>query len=270
MAKHRRTWNERKYDRYIKDGRGQGTLSAYKPWITINDFASQGNVSRVHGMTTGRIHHLLSNHELRYFYLLDWSEEVCDIREQYPLIELDTVIEIAEKAGIRYPFDGTSGFPYVLTSDFLITTRTGEVARTIKAKKELEKSRVREKLEIERRYWTQKGVDWKIVTEDQINHQKARSIEWLLQAAYWELGLKDEGTRNEGLSYFEDMYVSSDYTVAELILMVEDEFDLQPGSGINLYKYLVLTKRIDFPMDSHVNTFASRITTDQTEDRAYE
>lgn len=99
MAKRHRTWNEQKYRRYIKEGRGQGTLSAYKPWIMIHDFPSLGRVSRVFGNTMGRIHHLLSNMELSYFYILDWSDKVCDIREQYPLFNIAAVLEIADKAG---------------------------------------------------------------------------------------------------------------------------------------------------------------------------
>lgn len=46
MAKRHRTWNEQKYWRYIKEGRCQGTLSAYKPWIVIHDVPSLGMVSR--------------------------------------------------------------------------------------------------------------------------------------------------------------------------------------------------------------------------------
>ena len=70
----------------------------------------------------GSIHHLLSNVELSYFYILDWSDKVYDIREQYPLLDIATVLEIADKVGIRYPFDNVSGFPYILTSDVLIAT----------------------------------------------------------------------------------------------------------------------------------------------------
>lgn len=69
--------------------------------------------------------------ELSYFYLFDWSDNVYDIREQYPILEMPDVIEIADKAGIRYPFDNVSGFTYVLTSDFLITTLKGEIVRSL-------------------------------------------------------------------------------------------------------------------------------------------
>jgi len=88
--------------------------------------------------------------EIPYFYILDWSDKVCDIREQYLLLDMVVVLEIADKVGIHYPFDNMSGFQNVLTSDFLITTPYGEMVRSIIKKKELDKLRVSQKLEIER------------------------------------------------------------------------------------------------------------------------
>ncbi len=98
MAKYKRVWNENQYRKYLAEGRGQGVLKNYKPWIQIQDFPSRGIVSRVKGRKTGRVHHLMSNLELEYFYLLDWSEKTQDIREQYPLEDLTTAISIAETA----------------------------------------------------------------------------------------------------------------------------------------------------------------------------
>ena len=182
MAKRRRKWDASIYQRYISEGRGQGNGAEYKPWITIQNFASRGMVSRIKGQTTGRIHHLMSNYETSLFYLLDWSDNVTDIREQYPLLNLPDVVEIAEKAQIRYPFDPKSGFPYVLTSDFCIETLNGTEAIAVKASAELTKPRVCEKLEIERRYWASQNIKWRIITEREINMTKARNIEWLAQA----------------------------------------------------------------------------------------
>ncbi len=41
-------------------------------------------------MTTGRVHHLLSDIEFRSFLLFDWAEDVVDIREQFPLDRVAT------------------------------------------------------------------------------------------------------------------------------------------------------------------------------------
>ena len=145
MAKCTRTWNENVYRRYIREGRGQGTGADYKPWLTVRDFPSLGVVSRVKGQKTGRIYHLMSTNETSLFYSLDWSDDVLDIREQYPLLNLAEVIGIAEKARLRYPYDNKSGFPYVMTSDFFVETTSGVVVLSVKPSSELEKPRVLEK-----------------------------------------------------------------------------------------------------------------------------
>ena len=149
-------------------------------------------------MTTGRIHHLLSNQELWYFYLLDWSEKTIDIREQFPLSELKDAIKIADRLGIRYPYDRKSGFPYVLTTDFLITTGQGTVARSVKLAKDLDNPRVCEKLEIERQYWKNQGIEWRLVTENEISRVKARNIEWLFSGSPLEEIICEDGKKKPG------------------------------------------------------------------------
>ena len=176
MAKHRRRWNQCVYEKYLAEGRGQGEGKNYKPWIRVQDFASTGTVSRIYSSKTERVHHLLSNNERYYFYLLEWSDQVIDIREQFPLSDIQMAMDIAAGAGIKYPKDNSNGFPYVMTCDFMVTTQNGFHARTVKQAAELNNTRTIEKLEIERRYWKRLGVDWKIVTENDIPVQKAREI----------------------------------------------------------------------------------------------
>ena len=179
MAKHRAAWNCRRYHKLVNEGCGLGIGSDYKPWITIHDPASKGIVSRVLGRTTGRIHHLLSKNETAFFYILDASEKAIDIREQFPLLPVTETAEIAERLGIRHPRDPVSKYPYVMTTDFVITTQQGNVARSVKLSSELKKTRVQEKLEIERAYWEKRDIEWRIVTEKEIDYQKSRNLEWV-------------------------------------------------------------------------------------------
>jgi hypothetical protein len=51
----------------------------YKPWIAIQDFTSRGRVSRSPGWKSDRVHHFMSDWELRFFYILESSTVVHDI-----------------------------------------------------------------------------------------------------------------------------------------------------------------------------------------------
>jgi hypothetical protein len=257
MAKRRRKWDATVYQRYIREGRGQGSGENYKPWITIQDFASRGMVSRIKGRTTGRIHHLLSNYETNLFFLLDWSDNITDIREQYPLSNLSDIITIAERAQIRYPFDPVSGFPYVLTSDFCVETPCGTEAISVKLSSELIKPRVREKLEIERRYWLSQGIEWRIVTENEIDVAKSRKIEWLAQAR----NLSDFGMnadmQNKCIAFFAAYYPLCIESLESLFKEIEQRFGLSAGMGLNIYKHLAYHKQIHIDIDAPIKALAA-------------
>ena len=259
MAKHRRIWNASVYEKYMREGLGSGCGSNYTPWIRIQDFSSRGIASRVKGVTTGRVHHLMSNNELAYFYILDWSDMVTDIREQYPLSDLELAVRIASQAGIRYPVDRVSGYPFVMTCDFMITTIDGIKARTIKMTSELNNTRTLEKLEIERRYWLKQGIDWKIVTEREISSQKAKNIEWL----YTALGIEDLLCESEDVVKARDLLLRllrrDEYSIFEATQAIEREYMLISGMGMQLFKQLVLSRKIDVNLNEPLNITAKGI-----------
>jgi len=253
MAKHRRTWNNVTFNKHLREGRGQGVGAEYVPWLCIQDFPSLGIVSRVYGATTGRIHHLMSNLELSLFYLLDWSDNVIDIREQYPLLDLANAIEIAENAKIRYPYDTKNSFPYVLTSDFYVETIQGAMIMSVKPSSELGNPRVREKLEIERRYWVARGIEWSVMTENEINTIKARNIEWLSQARDLSVFGLCATTQDACINFFLEAYEVASCSLCSLFSAIEKEFGLVSGMGLNIYKHLAYWKQICFNVDKKVD-----------------
>ena len=239
MGKNRRKWSEKQYQRFIKDGRGQGTGADYVPWIKIHDFPSNGVCSRIRGRTTGRIHHLLSRNESAYFYLLDCSEKVSDIREQFPLRLQDT-LDIARSLGIRHPWDYSSSFPIVMTTDFLITTPDGLLARTVKETDALSDTRILEKFAIEHAYWKRHAVDWKVVTEKQIDFEKSRNLQWLYYGQPLDELVPDSRKHDCVLAAFLDLYETSGLPLPDAIEVIETCHSLPPGSGIAVFKKLII------------------------------
>lgn len=258
MSKHSRVWNQSVFEKYLREGRGRGDGPDYAPWIRIQDFASNGVVSRVKGRKTGRIHHLMSNNELAYFYLLDWSDSVIDIREQFPLLDLECAMKVAAQAGIKYPTDRASGYPYVMTCDFLITTAHGLKARTVKLSSELASARTVEKLEIERRYWAVNEVDWKLVTENEISYLKAKNIEWIYAAQEFEVLQTESDTLSNAKDMIRRLFYSNEFSIIEIVKVVEDEFHLGRGIGLILFKSLVLGKDICVDLSKRINLNAKK------------
>lgn len=258
LAKRRRTWSEEKIKRYIKEGRGIGTGRAYKPWINNQSFPSEGRTSRISGWKTHRVHHLASDNETRYFYLLEWSDIVIDIREQYPLIAYDETVNISKNLGIKHPRDSESGVPYVLSTDFLVTIKVNGkesyLARTIKPASILDEPRVIEKFEIERRYWEKRKVDWAIVTERDIPIELARNIEWV-HASY---NLEDSYELSKEqikiiAALIKEKAMNSDLTFIEIADHIDSEMNLDKGTGLSIIKHLLAKKEILIDMHKKIN-----------------
>ena len=182
---------QKQIDKRIKEGRGQGSGQDYKPFIYTHEVSSEGRVHRVPGYNSKRIHHLLSDLELAVFLLLDWQEDVVDVREQFPMIVEDTK-RISIEAGL--PHQKHNGVYQVLTSDFVVDTHDRQRPRfALQAKyaDDLTKTTTIERLELERRYWEQKDVPWYIITDKEIPKTVFNNIQWLYPAQQREVNNQD-------------------------------------------------------------------------------
>ncbi len=249
MVKSRRDWTEEKLDRYMKEGRGHGKGQDYKPWIEISDFSSSGRVSRDLGWKTNRVHYLMSDGETRLFYLFEWSDRIIDIREQFPLLDRELCFKIAEDMGVEYPKDPKSGAPYILTTDFMLTvTREGnrvDEARTFKPSKSLNDKRTALKLEIERRYYASKGVNWRIVTEKDLPTLMIKNITWI-HSAYKLEG--NQEINKEDLHHISTILRSKleqdTSTVSKVVNNLDVEMNVGLGTSLYLFRHLVANKLI--------------------------
>lgn len=259
MGKRKYNWDWNTYHSRLKEGRGQGTLQDYLPWLTIHDLASLGVVSRVMGRTTGRVHHLLSGLETSFFYILDASELTLDIREQYPLLFLEDTLRIADEMRIRHPRDNISKYPIVFTSDFVVTTADRIKVLSVKPSSELEKQRTREKLAVEHRYWEEKGIEWRLVTEKSIDFQKARNLEWINRSWDFYERVPEGRDPDEVLDAFQHIFEHGYDSVSCIAEKIENRFKLEPGFGITAYQHLLLKKRINMDLSSPPDLVTPRV-----------
>lgn len=274
MAKRNSIWNIQKLNAYIKEGRGQGELEKYKPWTTIHDFSSMGRATRIKGWKTNRIHHLQSDIMLKYFYLLEWENNVIDIRESFPLIDLYDEIGDNEDLEFNLFRDKQTDEPYVLTTSFLITInkegKKSYIARSTKNSYELEKKISIEKLEIERRYWNKKKIDWAVVTEKEILNEKSKNIEWVHSSlfGYKDISLDENEFNMLCRDFIKELINTNDVTVREVIIKFENNYRGRFGIGIFILKYLIankillidINKKID--LDINCSSFIKDISSD--------
>ncbi|MCA9182916.1 MAG: Tn7 transposase TnsA N-terminal domain-containing protein [Planctomycetales bacterium] len=249
MARRAGPIDEATIQKWMREGRGAGAFETYRPWLETYDVPSSGRRHRLPSLKPpGRLVHLLSDLELANFLVNEFRTTVVDLREQFPLDRVASH-EIALRAGIRHPVTSL-GTPHVMTTDLLVLTRSNGVsafeAIAVKPSSMLENARVIEKLEIERRYWNERDVSWRIFTEEHFHptavHHLA-SIRQFWDAAYFRECLGD--IFDELVEELMDLVEQrADELVQETAERLGDCFSIRPQLIADIVKHLLARQLI--------------------------
>ncbi|HML31961.1 TnsA endonuclease N-terminal domain-containing protein [Sporomusa sphaeroides] len=232
-------------EKKLSAGYGSGRGINYKPFIKVQNIASSTTVSRIRGLKVKRIYHLFSFLEVACFYIMDSKKLVLDIREQVPLITLSSTLEIATRLKIVHPglYRGGKN-PQMMTTDFLVDVmeegRLRLVALCVKPSGLLSDKRVKEKLEIERFYWLERGIDWRIVTEKEIPLDLIKNLQWLYSARNWYS--VEPPYQAELITYVEQPLIEAlknNLPFSIIALAMDKKLVLKPGTCLDVFRYLV-------------------------------
>ena len=173
-------WDEKKIEEFQQDGCGLGEGANYKPWIRVEQVASEGRARRAHSLKTGRMHHFLSDGEAKLFYGAEWDDSVLDIREQFPLPREETQ-RVAEQLRIAHPHYVDTKVPMVMTADFLLTIQSASgkelVAFNVKVDSAAEDEITMAKLEIQRAFFAENGIKHHLIFGSRMPKQVMANIE---------------------------------------------------------------------------------------------
>ncbi|WP_339060576.1 TnsA endonuclease N-terminal domain-containing protein [Tepidibacillus marianensis] len=250
MPKRETGWTEQKIAKYYKEGRGAGELTSYKPWLTVQDVPSRGRSHRPKGWKTSRIHQLLSDLEFNYFCILEWADDVVDIREQFPL-NREVTLNIADTKAIKHPVDIKTKTPIVMTTDFLVTVRREDkllnMARTVKYAEELNSERQIEKFEIERAYWEEQGINWGIVTEKELHATTVENIKWFRKSFF------EETEQEEIINNLLYTLSEEDKTILKVLTEFDINYKLEKGSALSMFKWMLAKKIIKIDIKEEID-----------------
>ncbi|MCP8348673.1 transposase [Pseudomonas sp. FBF18] len=253
----RRFASKQDIERHIANGFGAGAGASYVPWLRVQDVPSRGRSHKIQGVKIDRIHHFLSDLERAFFLVCEFSEDVVDIREQYPLLQVESTQAIARAIGVRYPrYKGTT-LPLVMTTDFLLTVKqpNGDfrsVARTIKYQQDLvgeDSVRTLEKLEIERRFWMSQDVDWSIVTEELFTPNLIKNLGLLRQYARLPRPLMSSSLHSDFLEILEASKAYP-WLTSESLRKIATRLSIPYTEARDMFFHLIWSKMIQVDLSS--------------------
>lgn len=165
----------------VKRRRGVGSGALYVPWLKVRDVPSKGTSAIIRGVPTGRPHHLLSELEAIYFFLVERQASTVDIREQWPILDFDRTLELCERFGVRHA--ARNGYPEPFTIDLLITERVnGELrhrAASVKSPEDARDPLVRLRLAVEHAWCQERGIPWTLVDTTQFDKTMLETLRFM-------------------------------------------------------------------------------------------
>jgi len=178
-------WSEDTISRLQNEGRGKGRGPTYSPWVYVTDFYSTGRTHEPFSHKFGRQHQLLSDGEWWMFLLLEWMQDVGDVREQYPLPRNITQ-EIAHQLGIHHQCYPGTHVPLVMTLDFLATRliegKDRLEAYSVKTEAELEDPAQIEHLEVARATCQGMDIPHHLIISERLPKVRLKNLDWIRDA----------------------------------------------------------------------------------------
>ncbi len=213
----------------------------YVPFLGIRDVPSDGQRLREYSWTVGRVHHMMSKLEAKFFYLIDSNPLVLDIREQYPLLPIQEVEQIADSLEVKYTLNKVD---HVYTTDFLLALESGPVAIHVKPSEKLKTKRTLEKLAVERYYWDRRGVPFYVVTEQDISEEIVKSIkQYHKYRDPQSLSLPNSRIEIIGIRVGHLLQQEDGHPAHIICTHVDKELELDCGTTLSVVKHFIASGR---------------------------
>ena len=223
--------------------------------LRVTTFSSKGRVTRIQSNKSidNRIIHLQSDNQLRAFLLFEWSDKIKKIQVNYQLDDLLEVVDNKEDLRFDKFMYKESGKFYKLHTNFLLTLIEGgeevNIAIAVKNTSELKRKITIEKLEIERRYWSYKSINFKIITEKELNRAFCKNILWVRDTLQQD-GIENKESVSEKLYWI--LKANKNINVDQALKLFEADNDMEQGVGLYLLRFLIATKRIKVNMKEKI------------------
>ena len=185
-------------------------------------------------------------------------KDVIDYIEGEPYVGVVPVEPGITNSDVKNP---ETGEDIVMTTDFLVTISSEDgpknVARTIKSKEDLLAKRIIEKFEIERVYWEKRGIDWGIVTDQEIDKNIAHNISFI--QSYKEIHNVDVFNDMDAIEIQDMVYefikriIDNERSVRCIATEFDKDMSLKSGCGLSIYKYLIINKIIQIDLSQKID-----------------
>ena len=264
-----------KIDQYLERREFEGK---YIPYKTARQFSSQGNASSEQLGPDAVCHEYFSDLERRFGIALAYLKNVSAVKTQYPLLDVYSTLNIASRLNIPHPRfapksgqvkDENKGYQAaIMTTDFffqyadVLTGDIKKVAVSLKYDNDVDIQdgenrvigRTRDKLEIERAYWTEiKKIEYRLITSSHWSVSPVFTKNIDTARRFRKLEIPHSILRASQICFLEELQRSPVYRLADLIHKVSRRTVISFEKTYAIFWYLVWRKGLQLDLFKPLN-----------------
>jgi hypothetical protein len=205
------------------------------------------------------VHHLFSELEVIYCYLQERRRTVVDIRESWPVFDIDSTLRIC--AEFRVPHAYAGPFPAPFTLDFLITEQIGDQlidrAASINTSEEACNPDVQRTLAVQHRWCELQSVRWTLVDTSRFTKTMLETLR-ALRGWFRHRHSPDRQVAERFAGLFLALY-ERNVPLTELIQRVASRMRLRLERAEDVFRYCGWIRSIPVDLDRELSMSAPLI-----------
>ncbi|KXB29230.1 hypothetical protein AT959_18785 [Dechloromonas denitrificans] len=188
---------------------------------------------------------MLSEYEAIYFHLMERKSTLLDLREQWPILDIDRTLELCRQFGVRHPFRGP--YPEPLTIDFLITEMVNDSvthrAASIKTPSDALDPEIRRRLAVEHAWCSERGIPWTLVDTSAFTKTMLATLRFM-RTWFSNRYEPDQDRAARFSEYFLGEY-GTNILLSELIRKTARLMCINEAEAQNLFRYCAWSAHLD-------------------------
>ncbi|WP_429446197.1 hypothetical protein [Paraburkholderia sp. 40] len=236
----------------LRRGLGVGSPTAYRPWRNIQNAGTRGTAGCVHGIRIDRRYEILDERARTYFFLLERVPTIINIRESWPIVDINSTLRLSYKFGVNHPKHDI--FPEPITVDFLITEMGPEGPEYRAAALAADTQRLSIKnqrlKEVARQWCNDHGIGWTLVDTSQLDRTVLDSLRFI-RGWYRHRYVPDPVTAERFAKFFMNHYPSS-LVLNELVELARKNMRLRPDTALDVFRYCAWSRLIPISLTGHI------------------
>lgn len=232
---------------------GLGACAAYKAWRSAADGANKGKIGCVHGIRIDRRYELPDERARTYFFLIERASEIVDIRERWPILDINSTLRLSQKFLVNHPQHEI--FPEPLVLDFLITEMgpAGLRHRAVSLQSRPDRLAVRERRlnQIQQQWCKEHDIDWTVADTSRLDRTVLDALRFL--RAWYRLRYVPDAAQADSFAEGFLRRYKKNLVLDQLVESTRKTLRIGPDIALDLFRYCGWSHRIPVSLTARIS-----------------